>query len=101
MLLENEALINDARALVADLREWLDRHRPKENKRRLNAPDPELLKILTRHCEQFDMNGVDEAMEQLESASYENDNDLIKWLREKVDTSDFTVIAERLNALIF
>jgi hypothetical protein len=43
------------------------------------------------------MNGIDKAMSELESADYEEDADLVTWLREKIDISEFAEAAERLR----
>ena len=95
VLAENEILIKDTVALVAAIQGWLDgREAPKP---RLYTPDPVLLKSLRQCCEQFDMDGIDKIMEQLESARYDINNDLIVWLRGKVDISDFSAIVARIK----
>jgi len=40
---------------------------------------------------------INKAMEELDRADYDNDADLVKWLREKVATFDFPEIVERLS----
>jgi hypothetical protein len=42
------------------------------------------------------MNGIDEAMSELETANYDKDGDLVIWLREKINVSEIEEAAERL-----
>jgi len=92
----NEALLIEAQKLVSDVKAWLDAIETKGEKPSLPAPDPALLGKLRQCCEEYDMNGADEVLEQLERACYDKDNDLIAWLREKIDTSNFAEATERL-----
>jgi hypothetical protein len=43
------------------------------------------------------MDGIDNAMESLEKYDYDNDADLIKWLRSKADALDVPSIVSRLD----
>ena len=99
VLAENNELLVDARALVVDINEWLTMYDSGGDRPRLHAPDPKLLKDLAIYCEQFSMNGVNEIMDELESVCYEEGDDLIIWLREKAEISDFTSMAGRLRQL--
>jgi len=42
------------------------------------------------------MNDVDSLMSEIEQFQYESDNDLVKWLREKVDMMQYKQITEKL-----
>jgi hypothetical protein len=44
------------------------------------------------------MNGVDDAMDELERANYEADASLVNWLKEKINESDFSSVVTRLLA---
>jgi len=96
VLAKNDKLIADAQAVVANVKEWLDKNDVHEEKPRKKAPDREILAKLRESCENYDMDGIDEAMKELESCDYEEGADLIKWLREKVDVSKIGEAAERL-----
>ena len=39
-------------------------------------------------------------MEELESSDYEKDSSLVKWLRKKIDESDFSEIVLKLTDYI-
>ena len=94
---ENEILLDDARKLETNIQSWLTKYDAAGSKPHMQAPDPQLLIDLQKYSEQFDMNGVDTIMDELENNFYNTDNDLILWLREKVDISDFTSISTRLK----
>ena len=74
VLAGNEILLKEAGALVAAVQLWLNG----QNKEPcLHAPAPALLTNLRQSYEQYNMNEVDAAMEQLESACYDINNSLI------------------------
>jgi len=84
---------------VANVKAWLDKNDVHEAKPRLKAPDKEILARLKECCENYDIDGVDKAMSELESADYEEGADLIAWIREKIDISKMGEVAKRLNML--
>jgi len=43
------------------------------------------------------MNNVDEAISELEAFVYETDGELVGWLRENAELSNFDEIVERLS----
>ena len=45
------------------------------------------------------MNGVNDIIDELENANYDEGNELIAWLREKADVSDFISISARLREM--
>ena len=96
VLAGNEALLNEAQTVVTGVQVWLEKHDNQNPKPRLASPDRTLLARLYQCCKTYDMQGIDEIMEQLESAEYDADGSLIPWLREKINASDFSSVAERL-----
>ncbi|MDR1206009.1 MAG: response regulator [Peptococcaceae bacterium] len=92
----NGRFIQGAEALLEDLREaldGLDRESPKPKK---PAPEAAMLDKLRACCADYDMDGIDEAMEALEGFDYEAQGDLILWIRERIDRMEFAEILERL-----
>lgn len=67
---------------------------PKDTK---DTPDPELLIKLRDACDIYSMDGVDNAMDEMEKYKYDNDDGLVAWLREQVNIMGFTQIVERLK----
>jgi signal transduction histidine kinase/DNA-binding response OmpR family regulator/HPt (histidine-containing phosphotransfer) domain-containing protein len=93
----NGGFIEEAEKVVADLSSFLEKVEG-ENPRPLKAgPDRDVLAALRKAASVFDADGVDSAMETLETYRYESGADLVTWLREQVDMSEFTKIEERLS----
>jgi CheY-like chemotaxis protein len=93
---ENETFIKAAEQFIANLTEQLDVLEETLAKPRKDAPDPALLARIYDAAENYDMNELDEVMEELEQCVYELDTTLVPWLREQIDKSDFEEILERL-----
>ena len=89
---ENGGLLEDAYALIKEINVWMEKWNSKNVKPQVRNPDPALLADVLDSCIQYNMNELDIAMERLESVSYETDGELVTWLREKVDISDFNAI---------
>jgi hypothetical protein len=43
------------------------------------------------------MDGMEAALKELESHSYETNGDLVPWLREQMDNLEYDTIVERLE----
>jgi CheY-like chemotaxis protein/anti-sigma regulatory factor (Ser/Thr protein kinase) len=98
VLAGNGKLIADTEIIVANIKAWLEEYDAhSEKKPRLKAPDRELLARLRQSCENYDIEGVDTAMTELESADYEQGADLVAWIREKIDTSKMSEVAQRIE----
>ncbi|MCL2499873.1 MAG: ATP-binding protein [Defluviitaleaceae bacterium] len=63
-------------------------------------PDAALLKRLAAACAVFDIDGMDEAMDDIEGYTYTNDGGLIERLREKLDQGKYKNIKDELTAFI-
>jgi len=96
VLEKNGNLIADAEAIVANVKEWLAQYDSKNAKPRLKTPDKELLAKLRKCCENYDMSGIDEVMLELDKNDYEENADLIAWLKEKLLVSEVSEAAQRL-----
>ncbi|MDR0839153.1 MAG: response regulator [Oscillospiraceae bacterium] len=96
----NGGFIQAAETLLAEIsdrvRSFDDAH-PKEKK---SAPDTAVLAALREACAQFDIDGVDKAMEELDGFEYETGAELVEWLREQVGVAGFKRIAERLSEIV-
>jgi len=98
VLAKNGKLIADAQAVVANVKTWLQQYDATNAKPRIKAPDKALLQKLREYCENYDMSGIDEVMLELEKNDYEEDTDLVAWLKEKIVVSEMGEVAERLAA---
>ncbi len=62
-------------------------------------PTGSFLVKLREGCEKYDMDSIDEVMKELESSDYDEDADLIKWIREKIDVSKIGEVSQRLASV--
>jgi len=99
VLSKNAKLISDTEIVVAGVQEWLDKNDIHETKPRLKAPDRGLLVKLREGCEEYDMDGVEEVVKELEKNEYDEDGELVTWIREQVDMSKLGDVAKRLKDL--
>jgi CheY-like chemotaxis protein len=97
VLAHNGKLIADTETVVANIKDWLDKNDVHEEKPRLKAPDRELLAKLKECCENYDMDDIDAVMKELEGSDYDEDADLITWIRDKIDISKLGDVAKELE----
>jgi CheY-like chemotaxis protein len=91
--------IDRVQQLVDGLTEMLEKEVSPPSKPSLECPDRETLMQLLGAAEVFDIDGVDEAMLELESYEYEQNGELVDWLREQISIMGFKKIVERLKSL--
>ncbi|MDR1935791.1 MAG: response regulator [Candidatus Accumulibacter sp.] len=94
----NGAFVGAAERLIAGLSAMLGKLDAENRKPGKDAPDAGVLDRLREACANYDMDGVDKAMVELESYTYEHRPELVVWLRERVDMMDFRQILDRLSA---
>jgi CheY-like chemotaxis protein len=92
----NGELLDETKNLVFGIQEWLKECNSNDSKPLLPNPDRTLLARLRVSCEAYDMNGIDNIMDELENANYTNNASLVVWLREKINESDFSAVTEKL-----
>jgi CheY-like chemotaxis protein len=85
-----ESLIRYIRDLLAELDG--ETQRPQQP-----APDPALLEAVLQASRDYDIDGLDKAIIELEQYRYESQGDLVEWLREQSGKSAFERIEERLS----
>jgi signal transduction histidine kinase/CheY-like chemotaxis protein len=83
--------------LTADISAALSSLNAKAQKPTRERPDWDVLTALSRACSDYDMDGIDQAMRELERFEYEHDRELIRWLKEHVLAMDFAIIKDRLS----
>ena len=94
----NPAFLETARRLIDDIDALIifadpNNKNPKPTKPRI---DTALMLRLAEACNTFDMGKVDLIMKEIDSFSYEADNDLVDWLQKNVEMVNFDEIAQRL-----
>jgi CheY-like chemotaxis protein len=94
----NGALLRFAEKLIADIGVMLEGVNQLDKKPKRETPDSVVLNLLRESCVNYDMDGIDRAMQELESFEYEAQGGLVTWLRERVDAMDLLQIQDRLSA---
>ena len=100
VLVLNDKLINDTEIVVNNIKKWLAGYDALNTKPLLKTPDRKILARLRQSCENFDMSGIDKALAELESADYEENAELVAWLREKINVSEITEAAMQLAKIL-
>ena len=95
----NSNLAEKTNELISGMNKMLEEFDADNLKEMKEKPDKETLMKLRQACENYDMDGVDEALEELEAFSYESDSELVSWLRENTEQMNFDEIIERLSDL--
>ena len=93
----NEQFLKEAGELIASIKAWLAAYDAAHEKPVADSPSLATLRDLKRGCDDYDINAIDRAMDELEGMTYENDQELVAWLRARVDNIDYAEISERLK----
>ncbi|MDR0239272.1 MAG: response regulator [Deltaproteobacteria bacterium] len=96
----NPGFFNVAWKLVADIENMLGNIATENPKSTKDKPDDVVLSKLLAACRDYDMDGVDAAMAELEEHTYEFDGGLAAWLKNNVESMNFAQVRERLSALL-
>jgi signal transduction histidine kinase/DNA-binding response OmpR family regulator/HPt (histidine-containing phosphotransfer) domain-containing protein len=94
----NPELLETANKLISDLEAMLDKMDAQHPKRKKNKPDQAVLTKLLDACKNYDMDGADAALAEIERYKYEKDNGLAGWLRENVKLMNFQQVIEKLSS---
>jgi hypothetical protein len=86
--------------LLTDLDNMLVGIEAQNSKPQKDKPDNEVLKRLLEACKKYDMDTVDDAVEELESYEYITGGELVAWLWENVQQFNIGDIIEKLSALL-
>jgi CheY-like chemotaxis protein len=70
-----------------------------EDKPRVAAPERELLARMLGACKEYNIAAMEEVLQELEKQSYETGEEMIVWLRRRLDNFDYEAIEERLENL--
>jgi len=100
----NQAFIDASLKLVGEISVMLDaieaENHGLDSRQKKDRLDIDVLTKLQSASSLYDLSGVDEAMSEIEQYQYESDNDLVVWLREKVDMMQFMEISEKLSDIL-
>ena len=93
----NKELIDEVIRLIADIDEFRANTLSSDQRDNRERPDRDLLKKLTVACENYDIDGADDIITFLEKFNYNQDQELVEWLRENINMSNLKQIRERLS----
>ena len=99
VIANNANFIADTEKVLTSLEEMFTETAAKNSKPSKDKPDREILIRLLTSCKAYDMDGVDEAMTEIEKYEYNSDDGLTIWLQENVDQMNFEQIIEKLSVL--
>jgi signal transduction histidine kinase/CheY-like chemotaxis protein len=94
----NAGFLETANKLISDLEAMFGIIDAQNPKRKKNKPDQAVLTKLLVACKNYDMDGADAALAEIERYKYEKDNGLAVWLRENVKQMNFPQIIEKLSS---
>ncbi|MDR1684399.1 MAG: response regulator, partial [Elusimicrobiota bacterium] len=86
-------LLNNVNKLLSDVA--AQNPKPKRDK-----IDEQLLSDMFEACENYDMDGADDAMTQIEAFEYTSDGGLAKLLRENLESMNFNKIKNALSVIL-
>ncbi len=99
VIANNPALIENVTKLITAIEEKFSRGETKKNKLKKDKPYKETLQRLQTACENYQIEEIDAAINEIEVFDYEADDGLAQWLRENVDQMNYMEIVERISAL--
>ena len=95
----NSSFVENTRKLLSDIDDLFIEMESKRNRLKKDKPDRLVLNKLMIACNDYDMDGVDMAISELEEYVYESDDGLVEWLRFNIDRMQLDEIALRLSQL--
>ena len=95
----NDSFLKTAWKLIFDLENLLSNINTNNPKPKKNKPDEKTLSALLEACKTYNMDGVDDAMAEIEKYLYEADDGLVSWLIDNIKQMKFKKIVEKLSDL--
>ena len=96
----NPAFVEMVGKLITDIEAALEVEGKNRGIRQKNDRiDPDAVSQLAKACKTYDIDGIDAAMEEIERFEYGADDELAKWLREKIDQMDYAEIVKKLSEI--
>ncbi|MCL2155116.1 MAG: ATP-binding protein, partial [Leptospirales bacterium] len=98
LMTKNDSFITKVETLLYNLDKLLKKTAAgKKKKQKYHAPDSRLLSKLLDASKLYKTSTMEQIMRQLESYKYKTGNELISWLRNKMDNLNYDAIQTRLN----
>jgi signal transduction histidine kinase/CheY-like chemotaxis protein len=97
---KNGPFIQTVEKLIADISAMFEKtgfRRSTGDRERRASPDGVLLGRILECCGRYDVAGMDEALSEIERYKYESGDDLVEWLRKKLDNLEYDQIRVQLE----
>jgi len=95
----NNNFIEMTESLICDIEETLNKINADMQKPKRDKPGNDELARLFTACKEYDMDGVDAVMAEIEGFEYYSDHGLAQWLRENVDQVNFIQIMDKISSM--
>jgi len=95
----NGKFLEGAWRLLANIDNVLKKIDSESEKPVMDKPDKGLLDQMCAACDDYDMDGVDSALSELQKYEYRSGSEMIEWLRENVEQMNFAEIVERISGM--
>jgi len=92
----NAAFVEAVYKLIKDIGQALEETSENDLKQKREKPNSSVLEKLREACANYEMTNADAAVQELEAYEYESGGELVAWLRENVELTNFDEIVERL-----
>jgi PAS domain S-box-containing protein len=96
---DNNEFISIVEELVEGLNLMLSKKDEENPKPKKDKPDRKTLAKLLDACLQYNMDGADAAIAELENYEYESEGELVEWLKDNVNKLNFIEIEDKLSTL--
>jgi hypothetical protein len=97
VLEQTEPFVSSVTQFISGAAGFLDTIKSKNTKLVKHAPDTALLAIMRTAAENYDMDTMDKVIVELEQFTYEENDDLVQWLHEQINNSEFDRITKKLS----
>lgn len=94
------SFIDNVSALLSRIDAFLAPFQSSKQKGHMASPDRVLLGRLLDACARYDMDDIDTIVAELDAFTYDEDGELVAWLREMSDEMNYEEMAERLNMVL-
>ncbi|MCL2718822.1 MAG: PAS domain-containing protein [Lachnospiraceae bacterium] len=91
----NASFTDKVKGLIADIENLINE--TSQDKPRKEKPEQEILDKLREACSNYEMSNVDAAIAELDAFDYESGDELVIWLRENAEQTNFDEIIEKLR----
>ena len=96
----NREFVKAAYELINDIDTFIVLNSNDTEKTVRDKPDTELLSKLLIVCREYNMNEVDDIMDQICKFEYESDDGLVAWLKSKTDLMSYSQVVEKLEEIL-